>query len=39
MKRQLILFIFIFSFMDCNKDDDNLIPDIYTGTANATKNG
>lgn len=39
MVKHLILFILIFSFMACNKDNGNLVPDIYTGTASATKNG
>ncbi|MCH7525094.1 MAG: hypothetical protein IIC74_08810 [Bacteroidetes bacterium] len=39
MVKHLILFILIFSFMACDKDDGNLIPDIYTGTASATING
>ena len=39
MAERLILFILIFGFMSCNKDDDNPVPDIYTGTASATKNG
>ncbi|NCP91150.1 MAG: hypothetical protein GW827_13125 [Flavobacteriales bacterium] len=39
MAKHLILFILIFSFMACNKDDDNLVPDTYTGTASALKNG
>ena len=39
MAKHLILFILIFSFMSCNKDDDNPVPDIYTGTASATING
>ncbi len=38
MVRQLILFILILGLMACNKDD-GLIPDIYTGTATALKNG
>lgn len=38
MIKQLILFMLIFSLIACSKDD-SLIPDIYTGTATALKNG
>lgn len=38
MSNKIVLFILIFGFIACSSDDD-IGPDIYTGTATALKNG